>query len=87
MRKAKVRLTPDDLLRMLCVPDGAYVIGVQVQVDPPGVVVVVHSETFPDVPPDNEAHLVWEKYLHDDGTMHVVWPRQEPSDGPAVGEG
>lgn len=58
-RRVTAVLNVEMLAKVLDLPDGFRVVGVEGRLDPPSVLVAIESPTLPEVPPNQEAPRRW----------------------------
>jgi hypothetical protein len=63
VRRAKLALRSEDLAEIFDVPDGARVVAVHAQIDPPTIYVIVEGGDLPEIPVDSEAPIVWAEWV------------------------
>lgn len=84
LRRKKVRLTEEDIVAMLRLPEGTRILAVQGRFDPPSVEVLLQRDDWPAAPPDSEAPLA-EKFSQVIDDRLLVWLPELVRDGePAV---
>ena len=83
-RRKKIRLSEQDIIAMLRLPDGTQILAVRGVFDPPSVDVLLQRDDWPEVTPGTEASLV-EKFSQMIDDRLLVWLPELVRDGePAV---